>query len=146
MIWSVSTLLRRSGTPTPVWVVLFRLVVLLRGFGGSDLHRDARVQRDQRGAVELRHVEVGERGVVGGEVGDRGQRAPDRGRGGDERGHQVGAATLALATLEVAVRGRGGPLPRRRLVGVDAQARRVPGGARLRAELAGRADRALGLR
>src|SRR5664279_306446 len=30
MIWSVSTLLRRSGTPTPVWVVNLSMAVFLR--------------------------------------------------------------------------------------------------------------------
>ncbi len=29
MIWSVSTSERRSGTPTPVWVVNFSMVIVL---------------------------------------------------------------------------------------------------------------------
>src|SRR5690606_38995696 len=109
MIWSVSTLLRRSGTPTPVcWVNFSMAMFLLSG-------------ADQRAG--------------GLEVGRRGQRPPHGGRGGDERGDEVGAPALALAPLEVAVGGRGGPLSRLELVGVHPQAHRAPGVAPLGAEL-----------
>src|SRR5690554_4785750 len=101
MIWSVSTLLRRSGTPMPVWVVNFSMSVAPRVSGG------------------LQRVGVG--GVVG-EVGDRGECPPDgRGRR-DERRDEVRTTALALPALEVAVRRRGAALPRGELVGVHAQA------------------------
>src|SRR6478735_2984702 len=75
MIWSVSTLLRRSGTPTPVWVVNVSMSVAPNGDGL--------------------------------EVGGRGERAADGSGRRDRHGHQVGATTLALTTLEVAVGGGG---------------------------------------
>src|SRR5690606_1756672 len=100
MIWSVSTLLRRSGTPMPVWVVNFSMSVAPVGVSGG-------LQRRL-------------------EVGDGRERAADRRRGRDERRDEVRAATLALATLEVAVRGRGAALARGELVGVHAQAHRAP--------------------
>src|SRR4051794_40325386 len=73
MIWSVSTLLRRSGTPMPVWDVNLSMSV-----APSSL-----------------------------EVGGRGERAADGRRGSDRDRDQVGATTLALPALEVAVGGRG---------------------------------------
>src|SRR3954447_15840190 len=90
MIWSVSTLLRRSGTPTPVCEVNASMSGLLAHDGL--------------------------------EIGGRGEGAPDRRRGGHRHRDQVGAATLALATLEVAVGGRRAALPRLERVGVHAQA------------------------
>ena len=41
--------------------------------------------------------------------------------GGHGRAHQVGAAALALAALEIAVRGRGAALARHQPVGVHTQ-------------------------
>src|SRR5690242_15662027 len=93
MIWSVSTLLRRRGTPTPVWVVNFSMSV----------------------APRRRCVQV---------CGGR-ERAADRGGGGDRHRDQVRATALALASLEVAVGGRGAALARRQRVGVHAQAHRA---------------------
>src|SRR5699024_4148740 len=133
MIWSVSTLLRRSGTPIPVCVVNFSIVsslavsagqtLLIESSAGSDVHRHARVQRGQRAAVE-----GGQVGVLGQvQIRHRGERAAYGGGGGDQRGDQVGAPALALPALEVAVRGRGGPLPRCELVRVHAQAHRAAG-------------------
>src|SRR3954465_15318270 len=104
MIWSVSTLVRRSGAAVPVCVVKASIVVKLpSGWwgGGSYGRRDV------------------------GQVGGGGQVAGQRGRCGDGRGDQVGATALALAALEVAVaRGRRA-LPRLQLVGVHAQAHRA---------------------
>ena len=48
MIWSVSTLLRRSGTPMPVWVVNVSISWLLLGSTGS---RSAGLDRVPRTAV-----------------------------------------------------------------------------------------------
>src|SRR4051812_22382403 len=88
MIWSVSTLLRRRGTPTPVWEV---------------------------------NASMSERLQIGG----RGQSAPDRGGRGDAHRDQVGAAALALATLEVAVGRRRAALAGLEGVGVHAEAHRA---------------------
>src|SRR5690606_11272864 len=52
------------------------------------------------------------------EVFRRRQRAADRGGRGHQRGNQVRAATLALASLEVAVRGGSAALPRGQLIRV----------------------------
>src|SRR6184192_2487205 len=70
MIWSVSTLLRRSGTARPVCVVKASISAsaLLRGGDG-------------------------------GQVGRGGQVTGDRGGGGDRRRHEVGAPALALTAL-----------------------------------------------
>src|SRR6476661_9953608 len=114
MIWSVSTLLRRRGTPIPVWVVNCSMSVALLG-GRAD------------------------------QVGRAGQRAAQRGRRRDERAHEVGATTLALASLEVAVGRRGAALPRRELVRVHAQAHRAPGEAPLGTGLDEHPVQALGL-
>src|SRR5262245_8283764 len=68
-----------------------------------------------------------------------------RGGGGHPRADQVGTPTLALATLEVAVRGRGAALPFHQDVGVHAEAHRA---ARLAPLEPGRAEdlvEALGL-
>src|SRR3954466_2853823 len=121
MIWSVSTLLRRSGTPTPVCWLNFSMAVVLR-FPVSD-----RLEVGERAAIR--------RGDACVEVGVRRQRAADGGRGGDERRDEVRPATLALPALEVAVRRGCGPLPRCELVGVHAQAHRAAGVAPLGAEV-----------
>ena len=65
------------------------------------------------------------------QVGGCGQTAGQRGGGGHGRADQVGAATLALPALEVAVAGGRRPLARLELVGVHAQAHRAPGAAPL---------------
>src|SRR6185437_3358260 len=96
MIWSVSTLVRRSGTARPVCETNASMMV----------------------RVSLQ--------VCGG-----GEAAGDGRGGGDRRGHQVGAATLALATFEVAVGGRGRALSRLQRVRVHAQAHRAAGAAPL---------------
>src|SRR5262249_21749420 len=86
----------------------------------------------------------------------------DRGRGGHRRRHQVGAALVALATLEIAVRGRGAALARREFVwvhgeahgtagltwnwGSGAGARRWPGGVWPGSRGSKRDSRAYGLR
>ena len=106
MIWSVSTLLRRSGSPVPACRVNF-------------VHRQCSV--------------LGQ--VSGRQVGRRRERAGDGGGRGDERRDQVGATALALPALEVAVGGRGAALPRLELVGVHAQAHRAAGAAPLTAGL-----------
>src|SRR5512141_285459 len=93
MIWSVSTLLRRSGTPMPVWVV--------------------------------------NASMSGLQVGGRAEGAADRGCRSDRHRHQMRAATLALASLEVAVGRRRAALLRGELVGVHAQAHRTAGAAPL---------------
>ena len=69
------------------------------------------------------------------EVGGARQRAADRGGGCDERADEVGAAALALATLEVAVGRRRAALPRGEGVGVHAEAHRAAGKAPLGAGL-----------
>src|SRR5262249_5381210 len=51
----------------------------------------------------------------------------DRGRGGHRRRHQVGATLVALAALEIAVRGRGAGLARREFVGVHGEAHGTAG-------------------
>src|SRR4051812_8980268 len=51
--------------------------------------------------------------------------AGDRGRGGHRGRHQMGATLEALASLEVAVRGRGAALFRRQLVRVHREAHRA---------------------
>src|SRR4051794_16952809 len=76
MIWSVATLLRRSGGAVPVCVVNASIVRLRPGWWGGWSH--------------------------GLEVGRGGQPPGQRGGGGHGRGHQVGAAALALPALEVA--------------------------------------------
>src|SRR5690606_19060692 len=118
MIWSVSTLLRRSGTPMPVCWVIFSMALL---FSGVD---------------EL---------AGGLEVGGRGQGPPDGGRGGDARRDEVRPPALALAAVEVAARGERGPLPRLQLVGVHAQAHRAAGVAPLGTEVEEDLVQALGL-
>src|SRR5659263_514737 len=122
MIWSVSTLPRRSGTPTPVCWLNFSMVVLSSGGGGS-----SGLQVGQRRAVGRDDVRP--------EVRDRRQRPADRGRGCDERRHEVRAPALALAALEVAVGRRRAALPRCELVRVHAQAHRAAGVAPLRTEV-----------
>src|SRR5690625_1044187 len=108
MIWSVSTLLRRSGTPMPVWVVKDALwCAWSEGVEGQT----------KPGSADRR------------EVGRGGQGATHGRGGGHHRGDQVGAPDLALPTLEVAVGGGGRPLPRLQLVGIHAQAHRATGRA-----------------
>src|SRR4051812_27054402 len=71
----------------------------------------------------------------GQDVGRGTEGATDRGRGGDDGRDQVGATALALPALEVAVRGRGAPLPRRELVRVHPEAHGAAGEAPLRPEV-----------
>src|SRR4051794_11978139 len=92
MIWSVSTLPRRSGTPTPVWVV---------------------------NASMARFPSVSE-------VCGAGEGAAQRGCRRHGRADQVGAAALALPSLEVAVGGRGAALTGGELVGVHPETHRAP--------------------
>src|SRR4051794_18876895 len=102
MIWSVSTLLRRSGTPTPVCWLNFSMTISSLGLCVSGWRSD-RLEVGQRAAVG--------RDDVGAEVGDGRQRAAD-GRGGrHQRRHEVRATALALPPLEVAVRRGRGLLP-----------------------------------
>src|SRR5262245_65103698 len=101
MIWSVSTLLRRSGIARPVCVTNGSMVF-------SCVRRQVRWRASQ--------------------VGRRGQPARDGGGGGDGRRDQVGTSALALPALEVPVRGRGAALPRGERVRVHAQAHRAAGG------------------
>src|SRR5690606_17135444 len=107
-IWSVSTLLRRKGTPTPVCWVIFSMVG-----SSSDQGR------------------LGGRG----EVGRCGQGAPDGGGGSDQRRDEVRAATLALAPFEVAVRRRGRALAGPELIRVHPETHRAPGVAPFGAEV-----------
>src|SRR5262249_5082366 len=72
MIWSVSTLLRRSGTAWPVWTVNLSIAQVLPSR------------------------------LPGSEVGGTGEAAGNGGSRRDERGDEVGAAALALPALEVA--------------------------------------------
>src|SRR5579875_414025 len=96
MIWSVSTLLRRNGTPTPVCWVNFSM------------------------SFSLCSLVVSSRRV--GQVGRAGQRAAHGGGGRDQRTDQVGATAFALPPFEIAVRGRRAALAGRQLVGVHAEA------------------------
>src|SRR6478609_8671346 len=101
MIWSVSTLLRRRGTPTPVWELKASMSDLLGVVISTPLD-------DRR------------------KVGRRAEGAADGGGGGDRYGHQVGSTALALPALEVAVgRGRAALLGSE-LVGVHPEAHRAP--------------------
>src|SRR6476619_7363105 len=77
MIWSVSTLLRRSGTPMPVWLVNASMSGLLALVMVS-------TPLDRRGGDDHRR-----------EVRRRAERAADRRRGRDRDGDQVGATALA---------------------------------------------------
>src|SRR6478735_6058729 len=120
MIWSVSTLLRRSGTPTPVCWVNFSMMFFL-------FFRSDRLEVGQRAAVG--------RGGARRQVGVGRERAADRGRRRDERRDEVRATALALAALEVAVRRGRRALAGRELVGVHAEAHRAAGVAPLGAEV-----------
>src|SRR3954465_4614481 len=111
MIWSVSTLLRFSGTPTPVWVENLSMEIPL-GTGGS-----------RSGAGD------------GLEVGGRGERASHGRRRGHERRDQGGTAAPAPAPPGVAVGGRRGALAGLQGVGVHAQAHRAARAAPLGAGL-----------
>src|SRR5690606_173733 len=101
MIWSVSTLDLRRGTPMPVCSVIASIAV------------DSLTRWWLAGA--------GKRS----EVFRRGQRAPHGCGGRHERGHEVGPAALALPAFEVAVRGGGAALTRLQLVRVHAEAHRA---------------------
>src|SRR4051794_11471953 len=114
MIWSVSTLLRRSGSAVPVWVVKASISA------PASVALRCTDERVAAGVVEVC------RGTQG---------APHGGGSGHERADQVRPAALALPALEVAVRGRGGTFARSQLVGVHAQAHRAPGGSPLGAGL-----------
>src|SRR4051794_17750878 len=114
MIWSVSTLVRRSGTAVPVWVVKASMAQLSRsagagGGGGGGLRGSA------RGG-----------GGGGGGGGGRG----GGGRGGCPGG---GAPPLPRPARELGVARRRGPPPRRRRVGFQAEAHRAPAPPPLRA-------------
>src|SRR5687767_11071122 len=102
MIWSVSTLLRRSGTPVPVWLMNLSMGTPVRLVWTS--------------------VGVDEIAL---QVGRRAERSGDRCGRGDRGRDQVGATTLALSTLEVAVGRRSCPLPRRQLVRVHPETHRA---------------------
>ena len=141
MIWSVSTLLRRSGIPTPVCVRKASIVVSLEGLcwlvGRSGTVAGAGRCRSgcsagARGADRraVRSVGTGKRRHRL-EIGRGGQGSAHRGGGGDQRRDQVGAAALALPTLEVAVRRRRAALAGRELIGVHAKAHRASGAAPL---------------
>src|SRR5215813_12350301 len=106
MIWSVSTLLRRSGTARPVCVTNGSMVF-------SYVRRSVSWRASQ--------------------VGRRGQPARDGGGGGDGGRDQVGTPALALPALEVPVRGRCAALSRGERVRVHAQAHRAAGRPPLRA-------------
>src|SRR3954451_13595972 len=95
MIWSVSTLLRRSGTAVPESTVIGYTSAPLLGVG------------------------------QGRKVGGRGQSPAHRRRRGDERRDEVRPAALALTALEVAVRRGGAALAGRELVGVHPEAHRA---------------------
>ena len=123
MIWSVSTLLRRSGSAVPVWVVNVSMSAPPHG---------SRVADQPAG------------GPAGLEVG-RGAGGRHRGGRGDERGDQVRAAALALAALEVAVRGGRGALAGGELVRVHAEAHRAAGATPLGAGRVEHLVQALGL-
>src|SRR3712207_3240881 len=118
MIWSVSTLLRRSGSAVPAWRV-----------------KDSIWRRSSSGRRSAR-----------GQVGGAGEVADDCRRGGDRDRDQVRAATLALPPLEVAVRRRGAALPGSELVGVHPEAHRAAGAAPLRTRGGEDLVEALGLR
>src|SRR6185312_7161525 len=117
MIWSVSTLLWRSGTPMPVWEENFSMVSSLRyGLGG------------------------------GFEVRRRTEGSADGGGGCHDGRDEVRAPALALAALEVAV-GRGcAALARLQLVRVHAQAHGAAGEAPLGTEVQEHLVQALGFR
>src|SRR5215469_7006495 len=103
MIWSVSTLVRRNGTARPVCVT-----------NGSIWDLSFWAERASQ-------------------VGGRGQAARDSGGGSDGGRYEVSAAALALAALEVPVRGRGAALPGGKRVRVHAKAHRAAGRPPLRA-------------
>src|SRR5690349_11988103 len=107
MIWSVSTLLRRSGRTVPVCWVKASMSCPPRGRRSADR----------------------------GQVGGAGEVTGHRGRGGDRDRDEVRAAALALPSLEVPVGCGGAALTGRELVGVHAQAHRAPGTAPLGAGL-----------
>src|SRR5699024_55808 len=111
MIWSVSTLERISGAATPVWVWNFSMVWLPSWVPWVNLW------------VTCSRLKVG--GACEG--------ALDGGGRCDLRGDEVGATTLALAALEVAVGGRRGALAGGQLVRVHAQAHGAARGAPLSA-------------
>src|SRR5580765_5655799 len=119
MIWSVSTLLRRRGTPTPVWLVKLSMSGSLRPVVVSTpLGR--RGLADRRGFADRRV-----------QVGRRAEGAADRGGGRDRHRDQMGASALALTALEVAVGRRRAALLRCELVGVHPEAHRASGTAPL---------------
>src|ERR1700727_3080649 len=66
-------------------------------------------------------------------VADVDEAPRDRGGGGHGGRHEMGAASIALAALEIAVRGRGATLARLELVGVHGEAHRAAGLAPLEA-------------
>src|SRR5690606_41020262 len=99
MIWSVSTLDRRSGTPIPLCTV--------------------------KGSIGFSPGVEKVKGGLSVQIGGRGQPAAHRGGRGDQRGDQVRAAALALPALEVAVGGGGAALAGRELVGIHAEAHRA---------------------
>src|SRR5690606_39354001 len=113
MIWSVSTLLYRSGTPMPVWRLNFSIAPSVSAVRHD--HRRRPVWRADpstvMGSADRRF-----------EVGRRRQCAAHAGRCGDQRADQMSTSALALSTLEVPVRRGGTALAGRELVRVHAQA------------------------
>src|SRR3954447_5069837 len=114
MIWSVSTLLRRNGSAVPVCSVNFSIASLSSVSVSRETLRGCSTRSAGHAFWDV--VASGQRR----QVGRRGQPTGDRRGSGDQRRHQVGAATLALTSFEVAVRRRGTPLAGLELVGVHA--------------------------
>src|SRR5690348_18257632 len=110
MIWSVSMLERRSGTPMPVWVVKASISGPSREVAGSS--GESAACREGAGGGRLSRREA-RRTFLDGPLQILGARegAAHGCRGGDQRGDEVGAAALALTALEVAVRRRRATLP-----------------------------------
>src|SRR6478735_2430579 len=97
MIWSVSTLLARSGAAVPVCEMNFSMTLSLQVSAGSDR----------------------------GQVGGGGELAHDGGGGGDGGRDEVRLHAGALTAFEVAVRGGRAALAGSEVVGVHADAHRA---------------------
>src|SRR5215472_12054254 len=119
MIWSVSTLLRRSGMAWPVWTVNLSIAIVT---SFATCLCVAALRR--RGARTLG-------GGPGLEVGGTGEVAGHGGSRRDERRDEVGAAAFALSALEVAIRRGGAALARGQLVGVHAETHGTSGASPL---------------
>src|SRR5512134_752402 len=103
MIWSVSTFGRSSGATSPLRTVNFSMAYFPGALGGSTC------------------------GIVSAPGPDVDEMAGHRSRGRHLRADQVGASAGSLASLEVAVGGRGAALARREFVVVHAEAHRAAG-------------------